>query len=747
MVNAKIYKNKPLEECNADLKVAANKSLISCEVQDLAGQLVCADPVLIVDIRSRKGADGGAEYCAEIADAVRALLDDGFTGAEVTKLRGEVRFDKSLVAYRCRLEVYCHIKVSYTLTLTPSITGPQVAGTEIVFTANASPADGLEYRFFVTGPGTGAKARDMTGWISRNNFSWRSSSQDVGTSTITVQVRGGKSQSTADQTTTASYTITAASGGSGAGSLPTITSLTPTLASPKPAETKIDFICIAADADNDPIYYRFYLTGPGTASKKKIVQDWSLRNAWSWTPQAVDVGASTRTVEIRDGNHAGPGGYDATTTASFTVTTASAGTGSLPTITSLTPTLASPRAAETEMDIICIAADADNDPIYYRFYLTGPGTASKKKIVQDWSLKNSWHWKPLAVDVGSNTIAVEIRDGNHAGPGSYDATTGISYTITAASVGTGSLPTITSLTPTLASPRGQGTEIEFICIATDADNDPIYYRFYLTGPGTASKKKMVQDWSLKNSWKWTAAKEDIGANTITVEIRDGNHAGQGSYDATTSASYTISSNTAPTINEVYYRESSNLCVGDKMHFVAKASDADGDLILYKFFRSSNERIWEALTGWQPENWILYEIDKTDYGGTLFIKAQVRDGKHAGEESFDAEIEVDGLPVDRASLTSVTPSLASPKAHETTIVFSALANKTTKIYYRFWQKGPGTGNVWRDMTGWQAKNSWSWRTLACDIGTNYVRVEVCDDPDTWDDNDTSSRRIDTTYTIS
>jgi hypothetical protein len=81
------------------------------------------------------------------------------------------------------------------------------------------------------------------------------------------------------------------------------------------------------------------------------------------------------------------------------------------------------------------------------------------------------------------------------------------------------------------------------------------------------------------------------------------------------------------------------------------------------------------------------------------------------------------------------------------VFSVLANKTSKIYYRIWQKGPGTGNAWRDMTGWQAKNSWSWRTLACDVGTNYVRAEVCDSAETWDDADATSRRTDTTYTIS
>ena len=54
------------------------------------GQILSADQIFIVDIRTRKetAGDGGAEYCAQIADAVRTILDDGFTGAEVLRSRG-----------------------------------------------------------------------------------------------------------------------------------------------------------------------------------------------------------------------------------------------------------------------------------------------------------------------------------------------------------------------------------------------------------------------------------------------------------------------------------------------------------------------------------------------------------------------------------------------------------------------------------------------------------------------------------
>jgi len=745
MVGSKIYKNKTIAASAVDIYGDSAKSQISCELKDLSGQILSADQVFVVDIRTRKetAGDGGAEYCAQIADAVRAILDDGFSGATVTKIYGVVAWDAILKGYRCKLEVTSHIKWgSYSLSLTPNQASPKAAGSEIVLTAIASPNFGLEYRFLLNGPGSGAVLRDLSGWQSRNSYAWRTTSEDVGTSTIYIEIRGGLNKGVADQSTSISYTVT----GAGPGSAPTITSLTPSLSSPRVEGTKIDFICIASDADSDSIFYRFFLTGPGTASKKKLVQDWSHKNSWQWQTITVDVGSSTIEVQIRDGLHAAEGSYDATANVSYTITATP--TGSAPTITSLTPNLASSQPAQTLISFICMASDADSDSIFYRFFLTGPGTASKKRLMQDWAKRNSWEWNSRAEDVGSSTIEVQIRDGLHAAEGSYDATANVSYTITtAAGVGAGTKPTITSLTPSLSSPRGQGTALDFICIAEDVDADAILYRFYLTGPGTASKKKIVKDWSKINSWQWTPGALDIGSNTIEVQVRDANNAGEGSYDATSNITFTVSSNTAPSISSVYVNEPEDPFVGDKIHAVAAATDSNGDQILYKFwlYRETVGASWEQLSGWQTENWILYQLDKMDFEDAS-IKCQVRDGKHAGEESFDDE-ETVAITVRRAAITSVTPSLSTPQAHENTIVFTTLANKTSRIYHRFWQKGPGTGSVWRDMTGWQAMNSWSWRTLACDIGTNYVRAEVCDDADFWDDADTTSRQTDTTFVIS
>ena len=552
MVDGKIYKFRQVEKSEPDLRSATHKSLISCEVADWAGGKLSSDPIFIVDIRSRQGTDGGAEYCSEIAKAVKELLDDGFSGVAVSQIQGEVKFEKALVAYRCRLEVFGHIKISYSLSLYSSLASPQPAGTQVVFTAVASPGEGLEYRFLLQGPGTGSQWRDLTGWMARNSLSWTASEQDVGSSTIKVQVRGGKNKVEQDAEATASYTITAGSGGSG--SLPVITGLYPSLASPRSAGTKIDFICIATDADNDPLLYRFILTGPGTASKAKIVQDWGARNAWSWTPADDDAGLSTILVQVRDGKHAGPGSYDAQTTISYTINATPLGSNSPPTIISLTPNLASPQKQDTDIKIVCIAADADHDEILYKFAVNGPGTGSKLQDVTGWQKQNYLTWKPVKEDIGTSTIYVYIRDGEHAGPGSYDAQASLSYTIAQ------TVPIISSLYPSLASPQPPGLEIELICTASDADGNELLYKFLHQPPG-ASYWKDLSGWQSRNWATWMPTLADSGTNGLKVLVIDGKHAEKGGYDAYSTITYTIN----PSITNVltFYKVGSD----DKVYYL------------------------------------------------------------------------------------------------------------------------------------------------------------------------------------
>ena len=78
------------------------------------------------------------------------------------------------------------------------------------------------------------------------------------------------------------------------------------------------------------------------------------------------------------------------------------------------------------------------------------------------------------MDIGESTIEVQLRDGLHAAEGSYDDLETVNFTIEAAAgTGIGTEPEITSITPSLASPQPAGVLLDFICTATDTEEDAV----------------------------------------------------------------------------------------------------------------------------------------------------------------------------------------------------------------------------------------------------------------------------------
>ena len=532
LVESKIYKNKSLEESGALLK-STQKTIISCEIVQIDGTKNSTEPAFIVDVRSKKT----FEYCAEVVQAVKELLDDGIsysgTVVAVSRIDAPILESKELVGWRSRMRVYGTINTALTITsLTPNVVSPQVAAQDITFVCIAADVnlEEVQYKFLINGPGTGSKDRDMTGWIPRNSFIWKTKTEDIGTSSIKVQVRDSKHKGPGsyDATSSIAYTISAPGGG-GSNPPPTITSLTPNIASPQEEGADITFVCIAADADGDEILYKFWLNGPGTGSKLQAVTSWQKGNSWVWKTSKEDVGASTVYVQVRDGFNAGAGSYDAQTSVAFTIAS------SLPTITSLTPALASPQAEGKEIAWVCVAGDTESDELFYKFWLNGPRTGSVWQDMTGWIPRNSWLWKTGTEDTGANQVKVQVLDMKHASKGSYDAESSpVSFTIANAT------PTISTLTTYPASPQVPTRDIKIICVAADAEGHELLYRFWVTGPGSDSQYIDLTGWQAKNWTTWTPKYTDSGSNTIKVQIIDQKHALKGGYDAESTLAFTVS---------------------------------------------------------------------------------------------------------------------------------------------------------------------------------------------------------------
>ena len=307
-----------------------------------------------------------------------------------------------------------------------------------------------------------------------------------------------------------------------------------------------------ADPDGDTILYMFRLKGPSTGGVWQPVSGWSKDNTWNWDTTAANVGNNQVAVWVRDGKHADAENFDDQATESYQITepqppvqTAptpteppAAETGQVtqmpaapaetapvnqpPVMGSLTPSPSSPQDAGAVITWTAEASDPEGDPLQYTFLVDGQTRA-------DWSPNPSWTWSTSAVDVGTHSIEVKVRDGQHNPDG--DASRASSFTILAPN----QKPSITGFGPDKASPQELGTTVTWTAQASDPDGDPVLFRFFLGG-------LPVTDWQPQGQWTWTTSNANVGDNQVEVQVRDGKHAGQEGFDDSKTAIFTV---TAP----------------------------------------------------------------------------------------------------------------------------------------------------------------------------------------------------------
>ncbi len=168
-------------------------------------------------------------------------------------------------------------------------------------------------------------------------------------------------------------------------------------------------------------------------------------------------------------------------------------TNTPPVITSTAPTTAT---VGQPYAYTATATDADNDPVTFHL-LSGPtGFAMAPNGVVSWT--------PTADQVGAQAVTIEARDGRGGNTPQQ-----FSVTVNAAEP-TNTPPVITSTAPTTAT---VGQPYAYTATATDADNDPVTF-FLVSGPtGFAIAPG--------GAVAWTPTANQVGAQTVTIEARDG----------------------------------------------------------------------------------------------------------------------------------------------------------------------------------------------------------------------------------
>ena len=502
---------------------------------------------------------------------------------------------------------------------------PQYAGSWIKWTAIASDPDRdpLQYRFFLRGPSTRGFWVDMTGWGKNNQWIWRTTPADVGYSEVLVAVRDGKHAGPAgsDDYQVGRFFIM------NVNLPPVITGLGTNLPSAQPVGATIRWAATASDPEGNPLFFRYWMRGPSTGGLWRMVRDWSTDPTWTWPTTPTDAGTSEIKVQVRDGLHSSPAGWDDDAGALFTVRRQNLP----PTLISLGSDKPSSQKAGTPVTWTAIATDPDMEPLLYRFWLKGPSTGNSWKIVQDWSYKNQWTWASLPSDGGAYTVYVYVRDGWHNPETGYDSAVGAPFILAP-----NQPPVLTALKSDRLSPQGAGTPVKWTAAAIDADKDPIYYRFWLKGPSTGNVWQIAQDWSLANQWTWSSLPNDGGAYTVYVYARDGWHYPDTGYDSALGSSYQLISNQPPVLTALKADRPSPQGAGTPVKWTATASDADKDPLYYQFWLKgpSTGNVWRIVQSWSTMNQWTWSSAPTD-AGNYRVYVYVRDGKHAPANAYDS----------------------------------------------------------------------------------------------------------------
>lgn len=407
-----------------------------------------------------------------------------------------------------------------------------------------------------------------------------------------------------------------------------------------------------------------------------------------------------------------------------------------PILSSLLPDRPSPQRQGASIIWRAEAEDPDGDRILYRFLLNG---TEKRK----WSRSSSWSWPTRYLEAGEYTITVQAMDGLHSPSDSYDSSLDATMTI----LEQNQPPILKELEADPKSPRSQGSLITWTARAIDPEQDELSYRFLLDG-------REVSGWSPSDSWTWNSSGTAAGDHEITVQIIDGSHASQDSFDGELSRPYTLmeskmlsgtesaaessaappessveeasksagalaaqssiaSLNQIPVLTGLEPDAISPMKMGAIVNWTAQATDPGGDQLCYKFLLDDQD-----VTGWSSSP--LWSWNTSDaHPGSYKITVQVRDGSCTPEGSFDASMdaaftleEINQPPI----LLSLEPDLPSPQVQGESITWKAEAADPDNdpIFYKFQLGG-------KDMVRWSESNSWSWSTRGLAAGDYRITV--------------------------
>jgi hypothetical protein len=356
-----------------------------------------------------------------------------------------------------------------------------------------------------------------------------------------------------------------------------------------------------------------------------MVQAYSTSTTFAWNTAGVVPGVYRVSVWAKDANSTGTfgnalGRWDTyNSSLLFNVTTCSALSASAMPL--------STAGVGTGVTITAQASGCPDASPVYEFWVLGPGS-STYQMAQGYSTSPTFSWNTTGLVPGTYRISVWTRDANSAGAfangsGTWDLYNNRTlYSVTACT-------TVSDL-PSRSSPAGVGAMITLTAHASGCPNPNTNYEFWVLAPG-ATAYQAVQPYSTTATYSWNTTGLIPGTYHVAVWARDASSGGGfsnslGTFDASTSAAYTLTSCTAVSSTVA---PSSPRAPGTPVKVTAHASGCPNPNPLYEFWvlapGASTYQVGQAYSTSATFNW-----DTTGLApGTYRIAVWVQDAASGG----------------------------------------------------------------------------------------------------------------------
>jgi hypothetical protein len=412
---------------------------------------------------------------------------------------------------------------------------PQLAGTQITFTASASGCSAPLYQFWMLAPGSSTWTIAQP-YSSNATFTWKTGGLGPGSYTYTVWVRNAGSAGyfcgslgCFDAYLPAtSYTLTTTP----------CTSVTESVAPASTALAGTAVVFSASAAGCPHALYQFWTLAPGSTSWT-IGQAYSSTATFNWNTAGLTAGNYMYTVWVRDTSSTGTscgglGCFDA-----YSPATAYAVTTQPCSSSNETAAPGSPQLSGTSVTFTATASGCPN-PLY-QFWILAPGSTTWQ-VAKAYSSSASFAWNTSGLPAGTYRYTVWVRDASSTGTscgslGCFDAyAPATGYALT-------SQPCISvteSAAPT--STATAGTTVVFTASASGCPH-PLY-QFWILAAGSTTWQ-IAQAYSTNATFNWSTTGLPAGTYRYTVWVRDSSSSGTnsnslGTFDAYSPATaYTL----------------------------------------------------------------------------------------------------------------------------------------------------------------------------------------------------------------